>query len=390
MSTRSLVAAGLLLWLALPACGRADLFNTSSLGIPGRAFTCQVGPITLRKEAANCRILLHGVAVNPRDLGNGDGVTDFLIHGVLKGETLVARKRVVELPRVIQVNDHNNPPRYVIFVDVDRGKWDFYRGVEATPAVLDYLRGLIRVDPQDRQALLRYCFDYLQDPDSVVSADALQEFMSATDAELRRVAAHLPTERLRTWLRDARTDGARLGLYGFLLGNCGTAKDAELLAGLFKEYTHKETGGYLHGVLCGQILLQPREGWAHVLECLRNPKLPFARRYQALRAVRFVHDSRPDLVGRAELLEAVAAVLNDPELADFGVEDLRRWRDWQLTDHVLGLLGRESHTQPVIRRAIIRYALQCPDSRAARLVAAERQRDPQYVEDSEEMLKLEE
>jgi hypothetical protein len=85
----------------------------------------------------------------------------------------------------------------------------------------------------------------------------------------------------------------------------------------------------------------------------------------------------------------VADVLAHPDMADFGIEDLRKWRRWEYADRVLGLFGKESHDAPVMRRAILRFALRCPGERAAALVRQQRRLDPTLVTDVEEILRLE-
>jgi hypothetical protein len=60
-----------------------------------------------------------------------------------------------------------------------------------------------------------------------------------------------------------------------------------------------------------------------------------------------------------------------------------------MADKVLDLFGKKSHDVPVIKRAILRYALQCPLPRAVRFVEEQRRRDAEWVRDTEELLKLE-
>ena len=87
------------------------------------------------------------------------------------------------------------------------------------------------------------------------------------------------------------------------------------------------------------------------------------------------------------MLRCCAALLPCGDLADQAVEDLRRWGYWDLTGTVLAQFGKESHAAPIVRRAIVRYALTCPADDARRFVAAVRQSDPRLVGDVEEMLR---
>src|SRR5204862_477976 len=102
---------------------------------------------------------------------------------------------------------------------------------------------------------------------------------------------------------------------------------------------------------------QPKEGWAYIQAILKDPKKEFMVRYAALRAVRFLWNSRPDLVPEKELEKGVSALLDQSDIADLAIEDLRLHKCWDETDHVFGLYGKKSHDIPIVRRYILRYAL---------------------------------
>jgi hypothetical protein len=129
-----------------------------------------------------------------------------------------------------------------------------------------------------------------------------------------------------------------------------------------------------------------------LLNILGDGKKEFTRRYAALRAVRFFWDSQPDRVNRKDLLAAVGLLLEQSDIADLAIEDLRRWKQWQLADQILSLYGKESHNIPIIHRAILRFALSCPseNKKVAAFVQDQRRRDPDKVRDIEELLKLDE
>ena len=83
------------------------------------------------------------------------------------------------------------------------------------------------------------------------------------------------------------------------------------------------------------------------------------------------------------------AALPQGDLADLAIEDLRRWQMWELTDDVLALYGRKSHDAPLMRHAIIRYALCCPKPRATEFITQRRRDDATAVRDVEEGLQAE-
>ena len=69
------------------------------------------------------------------------------------------------------------------------------------------------------------------------------------------------------------------------------------------------------------------------------------------------------------------------------IEDLRRWGWWELTDDVFMPFDTPSHKAPIVRQAIVRYALTCPDESAKKFLDRVRKSDTVLVERVEEGLK---
>ena len=98
------------------------------------------------------------------------------------------------------------------------------------------------------------------------------------------------------------------------------------------------------------------------------------------------------MVPAAQITAAVTALLDQKDIADLAIEDLRKWGCWDVADQVLGLYGRESHNVPIIRRAILRYALTCPPAaspKAAAFVAERRKDSAKLLDEVQEILNLE-
>ena len=145
----------------------------------------------------------------------------------------------------------------------------------------------------------------------------------------------------------------------------------------------------MDGILAGYTMLQPKAGWAYINSILDDPAKEFMLRYAALRAVRFFWDSRPDVLSKEELVQGMSQLLNQSDIADLAIEDLRKWGRWETCDRILELQNKKSHDIPIIRRAILRFALSCPNKTATAFVDQYRKRDPEMVKDTEELLKLE-
>jgi hypothetical protein len=138
-------------------------------------------------------------------------------------------------------------------------------------------------------------------------------------------------------------------------------------------------------------MLDKENGWKYIRRILTNSKEEFQLRYAALRTIRFFWDTRPDVVSKKDRTDAICLLLDQNDVADFAIEDLRKWKVWGAADKILPLRKKASHDLPVIHRAILRFALSCPKtvSKAIEYVKGERKRDKEYVEDVEELLKLE-
>lgn len=352
---------------------------------------CSMQGQTLTGDVNQASMVLFGTLTNARldpKGGLGQGATDLVIEEVLKKNDILGDKKVITLPRYVPTD--NNKTKFLIFCDVFQGKIDPYRGVpvKADSDMAKYLKGALAVKDKDVGTRLRFFFDYLDNSDLEISNDAYKEFGNADYKDYRDMAKHLPAHRIAKWLQDPETPSFRFGLYASMLGHCGSDKDAALLRKLLDDPEKRMNSG-VDGMLAGYTLLKPKEGWEYIKGILKDPKKEFMLRYAALRAVRFFHDSRPDVIAKKELVDGVRLLLDQSDVADLAIEDLRKWGCWAAADRVLGLGEKKSHDVPIVRRAILRYALSCPDKKAKDYVEAVRQKDAEMVKDVEELLKLE-
>jgi hypothetical protein len=376
------------------------LLALACLSLPSPAPACpfcvdQKGP-TLVGEFNQASLVLLGSFTDYRPApGDDGGTTDFVVEKVLKDHPVlkdagifrvVGGKRRTTFQRAVP----NTKSKFLVFCDVYKGRLDPYKGVELSPGsdLVKYLTEALAKKDRPVGERLRHCFDYLNSPDVDVALEAYKEFQRAEYKDYRGMAKSLPADTIARWLQDPKTPAFRYGLYASLLGHCGDpARHGKLLRSLVDD-PEKRRGSGIDGMLAAYVMLQPKQGWAYLKGILADGKEDFLMRYAALRTARFLWGERPDLVARGDLAGGVALALAHPDMADFAVEDLRRWGRWERCEEVLGLFGKESHNVPVIRRAVLRYMLQCPGPRAAAFVREQRQRDPDWVRDAEEILRL--
>jgi hypothetical protein len=364
---------GLVLLLAAPQPG-------SACSICGAAL--RQAP-TIRQEAAlpSARIVVVGTVHNPR----GATASELHVTHVLRSDPFLGDKKVIDLNRY-QPGDEKNPPRFLVFCDVFKDKFDPFRGIPVrSDAGIEYARKVLALDPRDTAGNLAFYFRYLEHPDKEIASDAFIEFAKAGDKDVAQAAARFDPARLREWIRDERTPPERLGVYALLLGLCGREDDASFLGSLLGKSDDRIVNAYA-GILGGYMRLRPREGWEWTLNLLRDGRKPVTVRLEAARTLRFFHGWQPR-ESRDNLLRCLSVMLAQSDLADLAVEDLRQWQMWDLTREVLALYGKKGYDAPLMQQAILRYALTCNDAPCRTFLDQRRRAEPDAVREVEDQLR---
>jgi hypothetical protein len=253
----------------------------------------------------------------------------------------------------------------------------------------EYLRGAMQLKGKPGLTRLRFFFDYLDNSDLEISNDAYKEFGNADYKDFKALAKTMPAARIVKWLKSPDTPSFRIGLYASMLGHAGTAKDAAVLKTLLDDPERREGSG-VDGLLAAYAMLNPKEGWNYLLAALKNTKEDFMFRYAALRAVRFLHDYRTDVIAKKDLMAGLCILLKQDDIADLAIEDLRKWQKWDYADQVLAVAKTPAGKLAIVKRAILRYCLQCKGVAAATDYAKERRKeDAEGVAEAAELLKIE-
>jgi hypothetical protein len=346
---------------------------------------------TFRQEAAlpTARVIVHGTIANARLTGDGTrGETDFLVKTVLRPDDAIKGKTTLVLPRYLPINK-GEAPHYLLFCDVEKGKLDPYRGVRiAGTATVEYVKKALALSGKATADNLAFFFRHLDDPDPEVARDAFLEFAKSGDIDIARAAPKLDHGKLRAWLRDPKTPAARLSVYAMLLGASGKPEDADYLRRLLdsKEERYQSAAD---GLLAGYLQVKPKEGWDLAHDILADGRRSLPLRLAVLRTLRFYHGSQPK-ESKPHILRAMRTLLVQGDLADLAVEDLRRWQVWDLTGDVLKLYGQKGYDAPLMKRAILRYALCCKADRDAGAFLKQRRAvEADLVQEVEESLQYE-
>jgi hypothetical protein len=355
------------------------------------------GTTTFVAEVAQADLILYGTLANaqrdPDDPGGlNKGTTDLTIETVIKSHDFIKGKKKITIPKYLPPDGKEY--KYLIYFNVVNGQLDPYRGeaFSLDSKLPEYLKGAIEIRQKDSATRLRYFFDYLESPDIAISGDAYGEFAVADYKEICEVAPKLPAEVLLKWLKDPNTRNSRFGLYGLILGHCGKPSDAKAIRELIDDKNRSFTSG-LDGVATGYIMLNPKEGWDYLIDLIKDPNKEFPIKYAALKISRFFWEFRSDLIPNSQVLEAMKLLVDNPTIADMPIEDLRKWKAWELTPLVLSYAKKESHSSiKIIYRAILKFAIAASTSDpknkdAVEFVKAARARDAKQVEFLEELLK---
>lgn len=226
--------------------------------------------------------------------------------------------------------------------------------VEMTDAAARYLRQAPALDaPVSKR--LEYFLEHLESNDSLIAMDALAEFAVVPYSDVVALAKKLPREKLRVWLANSKTVPHRLGLYGMMLGLCGTPEDAELLRAKI-ESTSDEYPFGLDGITFGYLLLTKSEG----LDLLDEKKLRIKTTRPIeltafMSALRVMWTDGGDRIPRERLMQSMRLLLEIPDTVEPAVADLARWQDWSVQDRVMSLYGAEGFEDSQTRKAIVGY-----------------------------------
>lgn len=316
---------------------------------------CSAPSLTLSEQVAqsDAVVLVKWTGGQQGSL-SAPGSTDFEVVDVAfqrEGLKLAkGRKIVLERYRVAKPGDE-----FLLFGTKVEEAIEWGSPLEVSKTAYEYIRSAPKPTPNSPDRL-KYFVKYLETEDKMIADDAFGEFANASYADVARLAADLPREKLRTWLTSKDIAPGRTGLYGMMLGLCGNDDDAKLLSDKILEQTDDFRLG-IDGIMGGYLLLTRDKGLA-VLETekLENKKAPFSETYAAMQAVRFMWQYGDDRISQERLRKSMRLLLDRPELADLVIADLSRMKDWTVQDKLMDMFVQENNI-PSVKRAIVRYML---------------------------------
>lgn len=317
---------------------------------------CSAPSLTLTEQlgGADSAVLVKWVSGTPAKLSDA-GSTDFEVVDVVHqqaGGKLKAGSKI----NLIRYRAGKAGDLFLLLGTVGAGNVEWGSPLEVTQAGYDYMKNSPGTD-QPASKRLAYFLKYLEHSDRMIGDDAFGEFANAAYADVVQLAKELPREKLRTWLTSNTISPGRIGLYGMMLGLCGTDDDAKLMERKILEGTEEFRLG-IDGVMGGYLLLTGDTGLGLLSEKkLKDKKAPFSETYAAMQAIRFMWQYGDNRISADRLREAMRILLERPELADLVIADLARMKDWSVQDRLIEIYEADAYNIPSIKRAIVRFTL---------------------------------
>lgn len=352
---------------------------------------CDAPSTTLTEQVElSAHLLLAKYRSGTQPTAETAGTSEFEIVAVAKSRgDLFEVGQTIELPQYIA----GKADGLYILMGPDDKLIDWHIPAEATEDSWNYVANLppSATEPAEQTKRLAYFLQYLEHPEVTVANDAYAEFAIAPYDVITPLKDQLPRKKLRQWVTDPETPVTRLGLYGILLGQCGTEDDEEAMK---QTILHPESEFRLgiEGVMWGYMILGGEEA-LQVLEDAKmksrtyvnkegeEVKLPFSETYAVMQALRFMWSHEPDRIPKERLKQSMRILLDRPELADLVIADLARWKDWSVQDRLMTMYDDEDFNIPSVKRAIIRYMYYC-----SRDVPEEAETKPDHAVSAEQHL----
>ena len=325
--------------------------------------------LMMSQQIGQCDHMLRGkwlAGEKPVSLSGGSSKFEILDVAFSKGDRF-QKGQIVVMPQYIAGSDTTS---YTLMGPDDRLE-DWHLPSEVTEALWTYISKMPSCvkDAKAQSERLLYFLEYFEHPDLAVSNDAFEEFASAPYEVIVSLKDQLPRERILDWLQNPKTLVTRTSIYGMLAGICGRPEDAPILEkkivtldGDFRLGIEGVMAGYM--MICGEVGLKRLEEVQILSQTAINKDgkeitVPFSETYAVRKALQFMWTFEPDLLPKDRLKQSMHLLLERKEMSDLVIADLARWKDWSIQDRLMTMYRYESHDNPLVRRAIVRYLYYC-------------------------------
>jgi hypothetical protein len=360
--------------VAMAFCAFAAALASSSL--PTLANTCpfcSASGQTMRQEMETMDVVALASLVKVSETPS-DSFGTFRIDKIIKGELYTKLGATVEAT-------YYGPPeskKTFLIQGVDPKSFVWSAPIALTDEAKDYLGKLLVLseDPVERLAFYQ---SYFEHPDFLLSRDAYDEFAQAPYEEVVKLKPQIQRERLIDWINDPAISVDRKRLYYTLVAICDVKEDAKWMETKIKSVDEKERKA-LDALAAAYLSLVGAEGLSILVEnYFQNEESDYVDVYAIVGALRF-HATEGKKIEPLKVADAMAKLLDRPDLADLVIPDLARLEDWRHLDKLMTLFKQAKKPDDwLIRSPVINFMRACPLPEAEALLAEMEKIDPASV-----------
>ena len=336
------------------------------------AYACPYCPVTEETLSEKFAGSTAACVVKFVDLKRGDelsqeATTFEIVKSLRPGQTIKKGEQIV-VPFGVTAEAGN---LFLIMGQMNDGtmQWNLPVRMDELGTEVNYVLNAPLPEQQPGADRLKYFLKYLHSPNTLLSNDAFGEFARAKFEDVAELATTLSRHDVRKWIEDP--DPAldpRRPFYGMLLGLCGNEDDADYMERrILAPIDTTKNRLWIDGMMGGYLMLRGERG----LKLLLEKKLdslpadmsesdPRAEDVNALRiTLVFLWDYRHTQFPEEVLRAAMRRCLKRPELAEFVVIDLSRWKDWESLDPLIAAYGQDPWESRSAKEKIVAFALSC-------------------------------
>ena len=355
---KRVVLGALVALLALDSFGLRWLGSREAAACP----FCGAGQMTLSEDmrANDVAVICKLVARPPKQEADAPPEASdctFEIVQTLKGGDVLAKQADPKHVKILYFGEKPLGSTFLAFaVDPTNLAW-------GTPTLLSeralkYVATLPTLPESGPQRLV-FFQNYFEDADSLLAADAYDEFAKAPYADLKGMKDQMQHDKLLAWIKDPNVTTTRRRLYLCMLSVCGTQEDVAFLEGMIQD-NNRQIRTALDAMIGAYLALKGADGMPLIENLfLKNPKSEYTDTYSTLMALRFMAQES-NVISRDRLKEGMRHMLDQPKLADLVVPDLTRWQDWTVMNRLVTLFKQADKDSAWVRVPVVNYLRACP------------------------------
>lgn len=300
----------------------------------------------------------------------------FEVVQVIKGAEVLAKQPDPKKFKILYYGEQPLETKFLAF-GLDPMNLEWGTPTLVTDRSTAYLLALPTL-PNSGAKRLDFFQDYFEDQDSLLAADAYDEFAKSPYSDLKALKPDMQRDRLLAWIQDKNVTTTRRRLYLCMLSVCGTKDDLPLLETLINDQ-ERWIRQSLDALIGSYLAIKGEEGLPLVEDLfLKNQKAEYTDAYATIMALRFM-GQESDVISRARLTQSMRYLLDNPKLADLIVPDLARWQDWSAMDKLVQLFINADAETAWVRLPVVNYLRACPLPEAKARLAELTKIDPEVV-----------